>query len=132
VFLLLPFLRFLRLIRSIRALRTGRVLSSTVRGSRSARMLLGSRLGWLASVVAITVLAGSQLLYEFSHFNSYAEAFHGAALGAITAEPLPADDGFAQVMEVVFALFSVVVFGTLAASLGAFFVTNRTGSEPNR
>jgi hypothetical protein len=55
-FLVLPFLRVLRLIRAVRLLRTGRVLSSTVRGSRSAHSLLGGRLGWFGAVGAITVL----------------------------------------------------------------------------
>src|SRR5680860_792434 len=53
-FLVLPFLRILRLIRTIRILRAGRVLSSAVRSSRSARRVLGSRVGWLVVVSAIT------------------------------------------------------------------------------
>ena len=46
----------LRLVRAVRFLRTGRVLSSAVRSSRSARSVLGGRIGWLAAVSAITVL----------------------------------------------------------------------------
>ncbi|WP_151898378.1 hypothetical protein [Streptomyces sp. C8S0] len=42
IFLLLPFLRVLRLLKSLRLLRTGRVVSSTVRSSRSAGRLLGT------------------------------------------------------------------------------------------
>lgn len=129
VFLLLPFLRVLRLVRSLRVLRSGQLLSSTVRGSRSARQVLSSRLGWLGSVVAMVVLGTSQLLYTFSGVTPYAQALHAAALGAVTGEPLPADDGFAQIVEVLLAVFSVVVFGTFAALVGAFFVRNDTQGE---
>jgi hypothetical protein len=33
------------------------------------------------------------------------------------------------VLEIVLAVFSVVVFATLAASLGAFFLERRDGAE---
>lgn len=65
VFLVLPFLRLLRVARLTRS---GRVLSGAVRGSRSAQAVLGSRLAGLGSVVAITVLGSSQLLFEFSDY----------------------------------------------------------------
>ena len=125
LFLVLPFLRFLRLIRSLRFLRTGRVLSSAVRSSRSARRVLGGRVGWLGAVSAITVLGSSQLLYEFGDYARYGEALHAAALATITGEPLARPDAFAQVLEVVLAAFSVVVFATLAGSLGAYFLETR-------
>lgn len=64
LFLVLPFLRILRLVRAIRVLRTGRVLSSAIRSSRSARSVLGGRVGWLAVTCAITVLGASLLLYQ--------------------------------------------------------------------
>lgn len=128
-FLALPFLRFLRLVRAVRLLRTGRVLSSAVRSSRSARSVLGSRVGWLASVSAITVLGASQLLYEFADYERYGDALHAAALATITGEPLGRAGGFARVLEVVLAVFSVVVFATLAGSLGAYFLETRTGQR---
>lgn len=130
VFLVLPFLRVLRLVRAVRVLRTGRVLSGALRGSRSAQQVLGSRLGWLAAVVAITVLGVSQLLYQFSDFPRYGDALHAAALGAVTGEPLARSDGFAQVVEVFLAVFSVVVFGALAGLLGAYFTETRRDREP--
>jgi voltage-gated potassium channel len=125
LFLLLPFLRFLRLVRAVRFLRTGRVLSSAVRSSRSARSVLGSRLGWLAAVSAITVLGSSQLLYQFSGYDRYGDALHAAALATITGNPLGRPDGFAKLLEVGLAAFSVVVFATLAGSLGAYFLETR-------
>lgn len=128
LFLVLPFLRVLRLVRAVRVLRSGRVLSSALRSSRSAHRVLTGRVGWLAAVWAITVLSSSQLLYQFSGYTRYGEALHAAALATITGEPLGRSDGFAQVLEVALAAFSVVVFATLAGSLGAFFLERRQGS----
>lgn len=122
LFLVLPFLRILRLARAVRMLRTGRVLSSAVRSSRSARRVLRGRVGWLAVVSGITVLGSSQLLYEFGDYNSYGDALHAAALAAITGEPLGQSDGFTRSLEVLLAIFSVVVFATLAGTLGAYFL----------
>jgi voltage-gated potassium channel len=125
-FLVLPFLRVLRLVRAVRFLRTGRVLSSAVRSSRSARSVLGGRVGWLASVSAITVLGSSQLLYEFSGYERYGDALHAAALATIIGQPLGQPDGFAKLLEVALAAYSVVVFATLAGSLGAYFLSSAT------
>lgn len=132
VFLVLPFLRVLRLFRAVRLLRTGRVVSSALRSSRSAKAALGGRVGWLAAMVAITVLAASQLLYEFAGYERYGDALHAAALAAITGEPLARPDGFAKVVELFLAAFSVVVFATLAGSVGAYFLEERRrgGAEP--
>ena len=131
VFLVLPFLRIFRLIRTIRILRTGRVLSSAVRSSRSARRVLGSRVGWLAVVSAITALGSSQLLYEFEVFDRYGDALHAAALATITGEPLAQPDGFAKFLDVALAAYSVVVFATLAATLGAYFLERQRSKSPD-
>lgn len=130
IFLVLPTLRVLRLIRTVRLLRTGRVLSSAVRSSRSARGLLGSRLGWLGAVTVIVVLSASQLLHAFAGYDRYADALHEAALGTITGEPLSVDGDFGAITEVVLAAYSVVVFATLAGSLGAYFLRGDEGSTP--
>lgn len=113
-------------------LRTGRVLSSAVRSSRSAKSVLGGRVGWLSAVSAITVLGGSQLLYEFGDYVRYGDALHAAALATITGEPLARQDSFAKVLEVVLAAFSVVVFATLAGSLGAYFLESRRPEPEGR
>jgi voltage-gated potassium channel len=130
LFLVLPFLRFLRLVRAVRFLRTSRVLSSAVRSSRSARNVLGSRLGWLASVSAITVLGSSQLAYQFGGYARYGDALHAAALATIVGEPLGRPDGLLRLLEVALAVFSVVVFATLAGSLGAYFLETRAEPTP--
>lgn len=122
LFIVLPFLRVFRLVRAARFLRTGRVLSGAVRGTRSAASALRSRLGWLASLWLITVLSVSQLLYGFSGFATFADALHATAMGAISGEPLGQPDVFARVVEVFLAAVSVAVFGTLAGSVGAYFL----------
>lgn len=126
-FLVLPVLRVLRLVRALRVLRTGRVLSGAVRGSRSAASVLRGRLGWLASLWLILVLSASQLLDTFAPFDTYAAALHATAFGAITGEPLPVEGTFARAAELVLAAGSVGLFGTIAATLGAYFL--ETGRE---
>ena len=122
IFLVLPFLRILRLARSLRFLRTGRVLSSAVRSSRSAQRILGGRIAWLAVVSGITILASSQLLYEFGGYAKYGDALRAATLAAVTGEPFAPNDAFAQLLELVLVAYSVVVFATLAGAIGAFFL----------
>lgn len=121
-FLVLPFLRFLRLFHSLRMLRTGRVLSSAVRSSRSTRQVLGGRLTWLGVVTGITVMSGSQLLYQLGDYERYADALHATALAAIAGEPLAHAHGWTAVIELGLVVFSVVVFAALAGALGAFFL----------
>lgn len=125
IFLALPFLRVLRLVRAMRVLRTGRVLSSAVRSTRTARSLLGGRVAWLALTSAIVMLTSSQLLYGFSGYQTYGAALHAAALATIVGEPLGFDGSFTKLVEVVLATYSVVVFATLAGTLGAYFLEGR-------
>lgn len=122
LFLALPFLRFVRALTLLRAARVGGVLSAAVRGSRSAGRLLSSRIGWLAAVTGVVVLAGSQLLLVSGAYDSYGPALHDAALATITGQPLATDHGLAQVLEVLLAVYSVAVFATLAGALGAYFL----------
>jgi voltage-gated potassium channel len=96
-----------------------------VRSTRTAANLLGGRVAWLAVMSAIVVLSASQLLHAFSGYADYGDALHAAALATITGEPLGLDDSFSRTMDVVLASYSVVVFATLAGSLGAFFLQTR-------
>lgn len=123
VFLVVPFLRFARIL--ARVARLGRVVSSAVRTTRTARAQLSGRLGWLAAVTTIVVLSASQVLYEFGGYDRYGAALHDAALATINGEPLGVDSGFADVLEVGLALYSVVVFATLAGTVGAYFLEGR-------
>ena len=53
---------------------------------------------------------------------SYGDALHGAALATISGEPLEMDGALAKTLEVVLALYAVVLFAALAGSIGAFFL----------
>lgn len=129
LFLALPFLRVLRAARALRLLRVGGVLTSAVRGSRSAGRLLTGRVAWLVVTTGVVVLAASQLLYLLDAYDSYAAALHGAALATVTGEPLASPAPVARAVEVVLAVYSVAVFATLAGALGAYFL-QRPGSPP--
>ena len=132
VFLAVPFLRFLRVAglgRLVRAGRVGRIVSASVRGTRTAGRRLRGRLAWLAAVTAIVVLGSSQILFEVAAYDSYPAALRAATLAAVAGEPL-AVHGAAQLLEVALVLFSVVVFATLAGSLGAFFLERAPAGGP--
>ncbi len=123
LFLAVPFLRFARAAAALRAARAGGVITAAVRGSRSAGRLLTDRLAWLAIITTTVVLSVGQLLVLAGTYRSYGTALHDVALTTITGEPLTATDPLAQVVELVLAVYSVVVFGTLAGALGAFFLS---------
>ncbi len=125
IFLAVPFLRFVRLLRILRVGRAGRIMSAAVRGSRTATRALTGRLGWLLTIHAMVVLAASQLLFEFGPYETYAPALHGAALASVAGEPLGEPGAFAAIMEVLLALYAVVVFASMAGIMGAFLVERR-------
>lgn len=128
IFLALPFLRFvralafLRLGRVARVARLGGVLSAGVRGSRSAARLLSGRISWLAAVTAVVILASSQLYYVVDDGVRYGDALYRAALTTITGEGIEGDSPFLRVLRLALAAYSVVVFATLAGSIGAYFL----------
>ena len=125
LFLALPFLRFARALSLLRVARVGGVLSAAVRGSRSAGRLLTGRIGWLAAVTGVVVLAGSQLLYVVGAYDSYGVALYDTALATVVGEPLSAGGRLARVLDVALAVYSVAVFATLAGALGAYFLERR-------
>jgi voltage-gated potassium channel len=137
IFLLVPFLRFfralqaLRFVRIARLARFGGIVSAGVRGSRSAGRLLSSRIGWLAAVTAVVILASSQLLYATGTHASYADALFEAAMATITGTGLTPTTPFARILQVLLAVYSVAVFATLAGSLGAFFLRGGTDAQPS-
>lgn len=133
VFLAVPFLRFVRLLRAVRAIRAARVVSSAVRGSRSAGSLLTGRVGWLLAVTAILVLAASQLLIVAGTYEHYGPALHDVALATIAGHPLQNAVGWLRVLNVFLAAYSVAVFATLAATIGAYFMrpAHSDGESPD-
>lgn len=129
LFLAVPALRFLRALRVLRAARVGRVLTSAVRSSRTAGRKLSSRLATLAVVTLVVILATSQLLFELGDYPSYAEALDDAALATIAGEPFFPERDALRIVQIVTVAYSVVVFGALAGSVGAFLLERRHDDE---
>ena len=130
VFLAFPFLRILRVVRAARIARAGRLVSSSLRAGRTAASTLTGRVGWLLGVTVIVILAAGQFLFEFGGYDSYGEALYDSAMAAITGQGLEADSSLSRIFGVVLALYSVVVFASLAAALGAFFMHNKATEDP--
>lgn len=84
---------------------------------------------WLLAVTAIVILAASQLLYIFADYPSCFDALYEAALATITGAGFSSDTGFARILHVVVAIFSVVVFATLAGTLCAYFLRREPKPE---
>lgn len=125
LFLAVPFLRFLRVagrLARLRPARLGRLLSSAVRGLRATTKSLSSRVAWLGAVTAIVILISAQLLFEFAGYDSYPDALHDAAYSAVSGQPIGGDHALAQVLELVLALYAVIVFAFLAGTLGAYLL----------
>lgn len=127
VFLAVPFLRFMRALS--RGSRVARATSTSVRGTRTAGRRLAGQLGWLAGITIGTILIASELLFTYGDVG-YAEALHAVTLSAVSGEPLEQRSVLADVLEVVLAVHSVVIFATLAGVLGAFFL-ERMRTERN-
>lgn len=123
-FLAVPFLRFLRPLS--RTARLARVASTSVRTTRTAGRTLAGRIGWLVGVTVATVLASSELLFEYGPDLTYATALHDVALAAMGAATLDATGAVADGLEIVLAIHAAVVFAALAGSLGAYFLERRS------
>ncbi|WP_347754999.1 hypothetical protein [Agrococcus sp. ProA11] len=138
LFLAIPFLRFFRALQAVRMLRIARfarvggILSAGVRGSRSAGRLLSSRIGWLAAVTLVVILASGQLLYAMESHDDFTTALFEAAIATITGSGITAGDPFAKFVRLGLAIYSVVVFAGLAGALGAYFLREQTvpAAEP--
>jgi len=131
IFLVLPFLGFVRIVAALRVARAGRAVSALVRTTRTATQALSNRIVWLGAVTVIVILLATDLLYEFAGVRPYTRALHDVALAAIGGEPISSPSGVAQILDVVLAVYAVVVFATLAGALGAFFF-ERQGDDANR
>ncbi len=132
IFLVLPFLGFIRIVAAIRVARAGRAVSAVVRKTRSATRALSNRLAWLSAATVIVILLATDLLYEFGDVRPYAVALHDVSLAAIGGEPIESSSGVSQILDVVLAVYAVVVFATLAGALGAFFLDREARGKPDR
>jgi voltage-gated potassium channel len=134
LFLVLPVLRVLRVARALRAVRVlpaARVVGSSYRAVGTAKGLLTGRLQFLAAATAITVFGGGQLLFVIERGRAGALTSLGDALwwsanlsiaSNIVHEPVTLAG---RLLAIVLSAYAIVVFASLAASLGAFFVESR-------
>lgn len=134
LFLALPALRVLRVARALRAVRVlpaARVAGASYRAVGTARGLLAGRLQFLAAATLITIFSGGQLLYVLERGRDGGVGSLGDALwiaanaaisGSIVAEPVTLAG---RLLALLLTAYAVVVFASLAATLGAFFLEAR-------
>jgi voltage-gated potassium channel len=134
LFLLLPALRMLRVIRALRAVRVlpaARVVGSSYRAVGTARGLLAGRLQFLLAATGVVVFGGGQLLFVLERGRDGALTALGDALwwsanlavaSNLVYEPVSLAG---RLLAIVLSAYAIVVFASLAAALGAFFVESR-------
>lgn len=127
--LALPFLSFVRLLVLTRLARMGRLVSSALRGTRSARQRLGGRIGWLVALHVVVVLSLSEVAFQALPFSTFGEALYRVALASMAGEPMGLEDSLARTLDVLLAAYSVLVFATLAGILGSYFLERRAEQE---
>lgn len=129
-FLAVPLLRTARIIPALRTLRilpSVRVLGSSYRAIGTARGLLGGRLSFLAVTTVSVIVAGAQLLYLLDGSGeSFGETLwwsvNLAISGTYMFEPSTIPS---RIISLLLSIYAVVVFASMAAALGAFFVDQR-------
>lgn len=120
--LALPFLNVLRAGAALRITRLGRVVSASLRGTRSARSRFTGRLGWLLTTTVVVVLLTTDVVYELAGIRPYGRALHDVALATLTGEPMGYPSGLTQVLEVALAAYSAIFFAAFAATFGSFLL----------
>jgi voltage-gated potassium channel len=133
-FLLLPALRMLRVLRALRAVRllpAARVLGSSYRAVGTARGLLQGRLQFLLTLSAVVIFGGGQLVLVLERGRTGAIETLGDALwwsanlvigGNVVHEPVTLAG---RLLSLVLSAYAIVVFASLAATIGAYFVESR-------
>lgn len=129
-FLAVPLLRTVRIVPALRTLRilpSARILGSSYRAIGTAQNLLGGRLSFLAVTTVSVIVAGAQLLFLLDGTGeSFGEALwwsvNLAISGTYMFEPTTVP---ARLVSLVLSGYAVIVFASLAAALGAFFVEQR-------
>ena len=134
VFLVLPALRVLRVLRTVRALRllpAARVLGASYRAVGTARGLLQGRIAFLAATTAVVVVSGAQLLYVLEAGREGGVGSLGEALwwsanlsvsSTLVLEPVTV---VGRLLALLLSAYALVVFASLAGTVGAFFVESR-------
>lgn len=134
LFLVLPALRLFRVIRAVRVLRAlpaARVVGSSYRAIGTARSLLGGRIAFLSVTTAVVVFSGGQLLFLTEGRPSGGEASLGDTLwwsannaisGSLVYQP---ESAAGRIVSLLLSAYAVVVFASVAATLGAYFIESR-------
>jgi voltage-gated potassium channel len=134
LFLVLPLLRVLRLARALRVVRllpASRVVGSSYRAVGTARGLLTGRLQFLGAATAVVVFGSGQLLFVLERgragaLDSLGDALWWSANLGIAAnlvyEPVTLAG---RLLAIVLSAYAIVVFASLAATVGAFFLESR-------
>ena len=134
LFLLLPILRVLRIARALRVMRVlpaSRVVGSSYRAVGTARGLLTGRLQFLMAATAVVVFGSGQLLYVMERgregaLTTLGDALWWAANLGISANVVYEPVTLAgRLLAIVLSTYAIVVFASLAATVGAFFVESR-------
>lgn len=134
LFLALPILRTVRVVSSLRALRilpAARVVGSSYRTLGTARNLLGGRLSFLAVTTVAVIFAGGQLLFLLESGgrgggDGLGDALWWSANLAISGSYLFQPETVpGRLVALTLSAYAVVVFASLAATIGAFFIEQR-------
>ncbi|MGO2430919.1 hypothetical protein ACTXJR_16305 [Glutamicibacter ardleyensis] len=75
--------------------------------------------------VAFRFVVLGQLLCAMESSTDYSEALYEATMATITGSGITSTDAFSKALQLVLAMYSVVIFATLAGSLGAFFLQSQ-------
>lgn len=133
-FLALPVLRVFRIVRAVRVLRAlpaARVVGSSYRTIGTARSLFSGRLAFLAVTSAVVVFSGAQLLYLVEgegsgRAGSFGDALWWTSNAAISGNQVfEPETAIGRIIAVLLSGYAVVVFASVAATFGAFFIESR-------
>jgi voltage-gated potassium channel len=134
LFLLLPALRLLRVLRALRAVRmlpAARVVGSSYRAVGTARSLLAGRLQFLLAATGVVIFGSGQLLFVLERgregaLTSLGDALWWSANLAIASNLVHEPVTLAgRLLSLLISAYAIVVFASLAATLGAFFMESR-------
>lgn len=129
------FLSFLRLLRLGRALPAARAFTTSSRLARNTGRLFRSRVGYLAGLTTIAILLIGEVGYVFENgpggaLPTFGSALLWAAACVIGQSPtVNPETAAGQVTMLAAYVVNLVVIGTLAGTLGAYFLAPHAPAE---